>query len=49
MLLRRKTLGLILVSVGGGMLVMVFLPGWGCLLALTFLILGVFILNSKKC
>ena len=49
MLLKRKTLGLIMISGGSGMLVMFFLPGWGFFLAVIFLVVGIYLLNAKNC
>ena len=44
MRLRRRLGGLILMSVGCGMLIVLFLPGWGFILAAGMVVAGFYIL-----
>ena len=44
-----KALGLILVCLGAGMLMAIFIPWWGCIAASIMVICGVLLIINGKC
>lgn len=49
MMRREKVIGLVLTSTGCGMLVVMFIPWWGFLLAGAMVAVGLLLLLSKNC
>ncbi|NLK37056.1 MAG: hypothetical protein GX299_03110 [Epulopiscium sp.] len=47
--IQKKTLGLVLFSVGSGMLVVIIIPWWGFLAAIILLATGAYLLFSDCC